>query len=87
MRCLVELNSHAIASLPDDTAGQLQSVIRNDQGEGPFYWNGVDGVGKLDRRTCEGEIPDFARVFVAAVLRNGWLVNLVSRSNPGFDHG
>jgi hypothetical protein len=87
MRYSVELNSNAIASLPDDTAGQLQSVIRDDQGEGPFDWNVVDGVGKLDRRTCEGEIADYARVFVTAVLRHGWLVNLVSRSNPGSTMG
>jgi hypothetical protein len=84
MRYLVELNSHAIASLPDDTAGSFSRS--SGMGEGPFRWNGV-GVGKLDRHTCEGKIPDYARVLVAAVLRDVWFVSLVSRSNPGFDHG
>lgn len=83
---LLERHSHPVIPLPDDAARKLQSIIRQDQREGFFDRNETDQFGKLDRSAGSGQIAYRARIFVAAILRNGWLVDLIPRSDPGFDH-
>jgi len=83
---LLERNPHAIIPLPDDTARKLQSIIGQDQREGPLDGDRADGLRELDRRAGRGQVAHRARIFVAAVLRKSRLLNLVPRGNPGFGH-
>ena len=83
---LIERNSHSVISFPDDAAREPQAIIRHDQCEGSCNRNHSDGVWKLDSCASGGKVTYHARVFIAAILSDGWLINSVPRGNPGFDH-
>jgi hypothetical protein len=83
---LFECDSHSIIPLPDDAAGELQSIVAYDQGEALLDRNDIDALWKLDRRACLGKVAHDAWVFVAAVVCDGGLVDGVPGGNSGFDH-
>jgi hypothetical protein len=81
-----ERNPHLVASFPDDTACQLQTIILDDQVEAFCKRKDVHRLRKLDRCASSRNVAHRAWIFVAAVLSDGSLIYSIARGDPSFDH-
>ncbi len=84
---LFENNTHSKIPLPNDAAGQSQSIFRDQQGEHFGAANYLSEFRKLQSCASAGDVANHAVIFVSTVVDRRRLVNVEAMCNTILNHG
>jgi hypothetical protein len=80
---LGEVNAHPIFRTPNDGAGQMQGIFRDNQGE---FCRDTDRAGYLQQGSGGRQVANHAIDCDAAEFNLGGFLDAVTSRNPCFDH-